>query len=88
LPQGPVFEERKTYRCLTIDERPFEFTDGFANLHTRSYEEILKGNGFGLEDCRPSIEMAYGIRHAVPDPAKGVQHPSAKTVLMKGMPDA
>jgi UDP-N-acetyl-2-amino-2-deoxyglucuronate dehydrogenase len=51
-----------TYRSLTIDGKELEFTDGFTDLHTRVYEKILSGHGYGIEDARPSIELAYNIR--------------------------
>jgi len=40
-----------------------EFTEGFTDLHTRVYEEVLAGRGFGLDVARPSIELAYRIRN-------------------------
>jgi len=40
-----------------------------------SYDEITKGSGFRLEDVRPSIEIAYQIRNAVPVGRKGEYHP-------------
>jgi UDP-N-acetyl-2-amino-2-deoxyglucuronate dehydrogenase len=41
-----------------------EFSDGFTDLHTFSYASILKGEGFGLSETRPAIELAYQIRNA------------------------
>jgi UDP-N-acetyl-2-amino-2-deoxyglucuronate dehydrogenase len=72
---------RRTYRCLTIDGKPLEFTEGFSDLHTRSYEEILNGKGFGLEENRPAIETVFQIRHATPDHLKGEIHPMARLIL-------
>jgi UDP-N-acetyl-2-amino-2-deoxyglucuronate dehydrogenase len=57
-------EKRKTYRSITLDGEELEFSDGFTNLHTCVYENILAGNGFGIEDARPSIELVYSIRNA------------------------
>jgi UDP-N-acetyl-2-amino-2-deoxyglucuronate dehydrogenase len=54
---------KRTFRKITIDGDAFEFSEGFTDLHTRSYEEILKGNGFGLEDTRKSIEIVAAIRN-------------------------
>ena len=51
-----------TYRSVTIDGKELEFTDGFTDLHTLVYEKILSGHGYGIEDARPSIELAYNIR--------------------------
>jgi len=52
----------KTYRSISIDGEEIEFSSGFTDLHTRVYERTLAGNGFGLEDARPSIELTYKIR--------------------------
>ena len=53
---------KRTYRSLTMEGLEIEFSEGFTDLHTKSYEEILKGNGFGLDDARPSIELTHAIR--------------------------
>jgi UDP-N-acetyl-2-amino-2-deoxyglucuronate dehydrogenase len=47
-----------------MNEREIEFSDGFTDLHTRSYQEILNGNGFGLQDAKPSIQLVHQIRNA------------------------
>ncbi|UAB91610.1 Gfo/Idh/MocA family oxidoreductase (plasmid) [Ruegeria sp. SCSIO 43209] len=65
----------RTYRSITINEEEVEFSGGFADLHTRSYEEILKGNGFGLNENRPAIGMVNYIRNAPIEARKGEQHP-------------
>jgi len=54
---------KRTFRSLTIDNEAFEFSEGFTELHTRSYEEILKGNGFPVEEARKSIELVHSIRN-------------------------
>lgn len=51
-----------TYRSITVNGEEVEFTEGFTNLHTRVYDETLAGRGFGIDDARPSIELAYRIR--------------------------
>ncbi len=53
---------RTTYRSITIDGEEIEFTDGFTDLHTRVYERTLAGEGFGIEDARPAIELGHRIR--------------------------
>lgn len=65
----------RTYRSITVDGRDLEFSDGFADLHTRSYEEILAGRGFGLKDNRPAIEVVASIRSAEPTRAPADAHP-------------
>ena len=54
---------KRTFRSLTIDGEAFEFSEGFTELHTRSYEEILNGNGFPVEEARKSIELVHAIRN-------------------------
>ena len=44
----------------------FEFSDGFFDLHEKSYENILLGKGFGLSETRQSIETVSAIRNMVP----------------------
>ncbi|MDZ7317127.1 MAG: Gfo/Idh/MocA family oxidoreductase [candidate division KSB1 bacterium] len=80
LPEATVRENKSTFRSITIDGRSFEFSDGFTDLHTEVYRNILAGKGYGIEDARPSIELAYRIRHAKPVCRdKGRVHPDALT---------
>lgn len=62
LPFDPEPGKRSTHRSITVDGEEIEFTDGFADLHTRVYEETLAGRGFAIADARPSIELVYKIR--------------------------
>ncbi|MHC4525477.1 MAG: Gfo/Idh/MocA family oxidoreductase [Planctomycetota bacterium] len=64
-----------TYRSIHIDGKELEFSRGFADLHTRSYEEILAGRGYGLSEVRPSIQLVAEIRNAVISEVKGEHHP-------------
>jgi UDP-N-acetyl-2-amino-2-deoxyglucuronate dehydrogenase len=64
LPRASRSAGRKTYRSITVDGEEVEFTEGFAALHTRVYEETLAGRGFGIADARPSIAFVHGIRKA------------------------
>jgi len=66
---------RSTYRSITIDGQELEFTEGFTDLHTRVYERTLAGQGFGIEDARPSISLVYRIRTAPLSPRDDVAHP-------------
>ena len=54
---------KRTFRSLTIDKEQFEFSEGFTELHTRSYEQILSGKGFPLSEARKSIELVHDIRN-------------------------
>ena len=56
----------RTFRSLTLDGEEFEFSTGFADLHTRSYEEVLAGRGFSLEDNRVAVETVAAIRGTTP----------------------
>jgi UDP-N-acetyl-2-amino-2-deoxyglucuronate dehydrogenase len=63
LPAEAKAEGKRTFRSTLIDGESFEFSDGFADLHTVCYEKILAGDGFGLNDNKKAIEVAYGIRN-------------------------
>ena len=71
---------QRTYRSITVDGEEIEFSGGFTELHTRSYEEILKGNGFGLDEARGSIEIVSTIRNLQPVGLKGEFHPFCRKV--------
>jgi UDP-N-acetyl-2-amino-2-deoxyglucuronate dehydrogenase len=62
LPEKVKTAGKTTYRSLTLEGSEVEFSDGFTDLHTKSYEHILGGSGFGLPDALPSIELAQEIR--------------------------
>jgi len=64
LPASVRAAGKQTYRALTIDEEVLEFSEGFTGLHTKSYEEILKGNGVRLAETRDVIELVHEIRNA------------------------
>ena len=54
---------QRTYRSITIDNEELEFSSGFTDLHTKSYEHILKGEGFGMEEAQKSIQIVHDIRN-------------------------
>ena len=62
LPEAVRNNGKRTYRSLIMDGKEIEFSEGFTDLHTASYQKILKGSGFGLSDARPSIELVHRIR--------------------------
>jgi UDP-N-acetyl-2-amino-2-deoxyglucuronate dehydrogenase len=81
LPTETAERGKPSFRSLAVDGREIEFSDGFTDLHTRVYERVLAGNGFGLEDARPSIELAYQIRHDVVAGAAGCPvHPAVEAI--------
>ena len=75
LPFETAPGQRSTYRSITLDGEEIEFTEGFTDLHTRVYEEILAGNGFGIDEARPAIELAHRIRTAAPVAPDHTAHP-------------
>lgn len=78
LPDAVRASGKRTFRSITVDGNEVEFSEGFTDLHTRSYEEILKGNGFSIEDTRTSIEIVHDIRHQQPVGLQGDYHSFAK----------
>jgi UDP-N-acetyl-2-amino-2-deoxyglucuronate dehydrogenase len=81
LPNEMKKAGQSTYRHLTIDGQSIDFTEGFDNLHSKSYEAILNGNGFAIDDAIPAIQIVHNIRNAKLTPLKGEYHPFAKKPL-------
>lgn len=78
VPQAAREAGQRTYRSITADGEEIEFSGGFTDLHTRSYEEILAGRGFGLEENRTAISTVAAIRGATPAALTGDYHPFLK----------
>ncbi|MBU3010346.1 Gfo/Idh/MocA family oxidoreductase [Polaribacter vadi] len=74
LPEAVKQKGQRTYRSITVNEEEIEFSSGFTELHNRSYEEIIKGNGFGLVDSEESIKIVHDIRNLT-ILKKGEKHP-------------
>jgi len=81
IPEKVKSTGQRTYRSITVDGKEMEFSGGFTDLHTRSYEEILSGNGFGLDEAYPSINTVSVIRNLEPIGLTGEYHPFCKKVL-------
>jgi UDP-N-acetyl-2-amino-2-deoxyglucuronate dehydrogenase len=62
LPASHQQQGKYAFRSITVDGQEIEFSEGFGDLHTRVYEDILAGRGFGIADARPSIELVYAVR--------------------------
>jgi UDP-N-acetyl-2-amino-2-deoxyglucuronate dehydrogenase len=76
LPDEIKAKGQTTYRSIQIAGDELEFTGGFTDLHTESYRNILAGNGFGLDQAKPSIEMVHFIRNAeIVTTMKDCEHP-------------
>jgi UDP-N-acetyl-2-amino-2-deoxyglucuronate dehydrogenase len=69
---------KRTYRAIVADGEDIEFSDGFTELHTKIYEDILSGGGFGIEDNRVAIETVASIRNAPINPIGILTHPFVK----------
>jgi UDP-N-acetyl-2-amino-2-deoxyglucuronate dehydrogenase len=78
LPAEVREKGQRTYRSITVDGDEIEFSGGFTDLHTRSYELILEGQGFGLADARAAIDTVAAIRSATTVPASLDSHPAAR----------
>jgi UDP-N-acetyl-2-amino-2-deoxyglucuronate dehydrogenase len=63
LPKEIAAVGKRTFRTLDIDGEAFEFSEGFTELHTKSYEEILKGNGFRISETKRAIQLVHDIRN-------------------------
>lgn len=64
LPESAISQNLRTFRSIKVDGEEFEFSGGFTDLHTRVYEDILAGGGFGLSDALPAIDLVHRIRMA------------------------
>lgn len=64
LPENAVQGEKLTYRSIDIEGEELEFSGGFTDLHTQSYQNILAGNGYGVEENRAAIQTVAEIRNA------------------------
>jgi UDP-N-acetyl-2-amino-2-deoxyglucuronate dehydrogenase len=81
LPES-VKGKKTTFRSITVDGEEVEFSEGFTDLHTRSYEEIVAGRGFGIEEVRPSIDIVSTFRAAPISKSNGV-HAFAQKALVR-----
>ncbi|SNT36126.1 UDP-N-acetyl-2-amino-2-deoxyglucuronate dehydrogenase [Ekhidna lutea] len=78
LPEQAKKEGKTTYRSLKIGEEEFEFSGGFTDLHTLSYQNILEGNGFKISEAKTAIDIVYDIRNQKPEGFSGEYHPLSK----------
>ncbi|MDT8406587.1 MAG: Gfo/Idh/MocA family oxidoreductase [Methylococcales bacterium] len=75
LPKAQQDKGQRTYRSITVNDQAVEFSDGFTDLHTLSYQAILAGQGYGLDAARTAVDMVYQIRNAKPARLQGDYHP-------------
>lgn len=81
IPEEIKSTGKSTFRQLSIDGESFEFSEGFTELHTQSYREILAGKGFPLLEAKAAIEIVHEIRTMKPLGAVGDYHPFVKFPL-------
>jgi UDP-N-acetyl-2-amino-2-deoxyglucuronate dehydrogenase len=74
LPPSDIEMGRKTLRTMRVDTKMVDFSQGFEDLHIRSYAEILSLNGFGLEENRPAIELCHHVRNQKLSPLNDCAH--------------
>jgi len=75
LPKEVKESGSPTFRSIKVDGEEIQFSSGFTDLHTRVYKEILAGNGFGIDDARPSIKLVHSIRKTTISSDKDNAHP-------------
>lgn len=83
LPPEATAQGKRTFRAIYVDGEEFEFSQGFTELHTLSYEKILAGEGFSISEARNCIQIVHDIRNAQPVGLVGDYHPLAKYPLTK-----
>ncbi len=75
LPKQALAKNERTFRSIAVNQQEIDFSNGFTDLHTLIYQNLMKDEAFGLEDCRESIEMVYQIRNAEVKATSGDFHP-------------
>jgi len=82
LPENIKQKGQRTFRSIKIGDGEFDMSQGFTDLHTLSYREILAGNGFSLTDSLPAVTIAHQIRVAPVLGLKGNYHPILKNISL------
>jgi UDP-N-acetyl-2-amino-2-deoxyglucuronate dehydrogenase len=83
IPEDMRKAGKRTYRSLLMGDQEIEFSDGFTDLHTEMYHEIIAGRGFGIMDAKQSINIVYHIRNNQKVGLKGDYHPILKMIAKK-----
>lgn len=83
IPKDALQKGLRTYRSITVEGEEIEFSGGFTDLHTLSYQDILSGVGFRLEEARNSINTVFHIRNSTALGKRGNYHPFLKTAGCK-----
>ncbi|MEX1224261.1 MAG: Gfo/Idh/MocA family oxidoreductase [Pirellulales bacterium] len=85
LPAKAVEEGKFAHRSMTLDGQEIEFSNGFTNLHTNVYQEVLAGRGSRIEDARPAVELAHSINEADATAANSNGHPLLAATTLAGI---
>jgi len=83
IPENVRSTGKRTYRSMEVDGEQIEFSDGFTELHTTSYQDILSGGGFGIDASKQAIEIVHDVRTKTAIGLKGDYHPFAALPLHK-----
>jgi UDP-N-acetyl-2-amino-2-deoxyglucuronate dehydrogenase len=83
LPSGHREAGKFAYRSMTMDGEEIEFTEGFTDLHTKVYQEILAGRGTRISDARPSIETVFAINHSPLTNSRNNWHPQLDHTIVR-----
>ncbi|WP_418180381.1 Gfo/Idh/MocA family oxidoreductase [Aliarcobacter lanthieri] len=81
IPEDIRATGKTTFRSITVDGEEFEFSEGFTDLHTKSYSDILNGGGFGLDAAKNSITIVSDIRKMQIVALDEKAHPFCKKIL-------
>jgi UDP-N-acetyl-2-amino-2-deoxyglucuronate dehydrogenase len=80
IPTEAKEKGQRTFRSVTVEGEEVEFSEGFTDLHTATYREIIEGRGFGLDEVRQSVITAHTIRNARPIGLQGNYHPILRKI--------
>lgn len=80
LPEAQQQKGQRTFRSISVDGQEIEFSEGFADLHTESYRQILSGAGYGLAEARTAVDLVHRIRNAPLAALDGDYHPFCRQV--------
>lgn len=85
LPEAARSKGQRTFRSIRVDGDEVEFSDGFTDLHTATYRDILSGGGYGMSESRPAIQLVHDIRHAKVQRERGDVHPFVAEAERRGI---
>ncbi len=82
IPEAEKALGKRTFRSIAVDGEEIEFSQGFTELHTISYDAILNSKGYRIGETRQAIQIVHDIRHATPVGLRGEYHPLANEKLV------